>query len=128
MVKIETLCLHDPIEIKRVLGECRLVVASRFHAIVSALTQNVPVIATSWSHKYEELLREYGCSDAILNAYNADERQVCNLIDRIVGEAYNSIVSTIHDRNVEVEKAVSSMWNTVFKCSQIPPDWLADNT
>ncbi|MDC0278442.1 polysaccharide pyruvyl transferase family protein [Akkermansiaceae bacterium] len=116
--EIEILNLHDPVQIKRVLGECRLVIASRFHAIVSALTQNVPVIATSWSHKYEELLGEYGCAHTILDAYKADEEQVRNLLGGITGEAYSSLVGNIDDRNTEVKAAVAAMWEAVFGCIQ----------
>lgn len=116
--EIEILNLQDPIEIKRVLGECRLVIASRFHAIVSALTQNVPVIATSWSHKYEELLSEYGCAHAILDSYNSDEGQIRDLIGRITGETYGSLVDTIDARNTEVKAAVATMWDAVFECIQ----------
>ena len=114
--EIETLNIENPVEIKRVLGECRLVIASRFHAIVSALTQNVPVIATSWSHKYEELLGEYGCAHTILDAYRADEEQVRNLLGSITGEAYDSLVGTIDARNTEVKAAVATMWETVLGC------------
>jgi polysaccharide pyruvyl transferase WcaK-like protein len=49
----------DPLELKGLLGQAEYAVASRFHAVVSALSGGVPTIALGWSHKYEELLRDF---------------------------------------------------------------------
>lgn len=57
---------EDPLRIKGMLGAASVVVASRYHALVSALTQGVPVLATSWSHKYEELLGDFSMSRYLL--------------------------------------------------------------
>ncbi len=48
-------------------------IGSRFHALVGALCQGVPVIATSWSHKYEELLGEYGVPELLLKPSDGDD-------------------------------------------------------
>ncbi|WP_154096191.1 polysaccharide pyruvyl transferase family protein [Microbacterium testaceum] len=50
----------DPLVLKRVLSDARIVVASRFHALVSALSSRTPVVALGWSHKYAELLEDFG--------------------------------------------------------------------
>ena len=43
-------------EIRAYIGKCRYLVASRFHAMVGALEQKVPVLLVGWSHKYQEVL------------------------------------------------------------------------
>ncbi len=43
--------LTDPREIKWFLGTCDAVFASRFHALVSALSQAVPAASIGWAHK-----------------------------------------------------------------------------
>lgn len=43
-------------EIRAYIGKCRFLVASRFHAMIGALQQKVPVLLVGWSHKYQEVL------------------------------------------------------------------------
>tara|TARA_R110000850_G_scaffold244590_2_gene369413 strand:+ start:24 stop:1274 length:1251 start_codon:yes stop_codon:yes gene_type:complete len=47
-------------EVKSVLGHADLVVASRFHSLIFALSQGIPCMAISWSHKYRELFALFG--------------------------------------------------------------------
>lgn len=43
-------------EIREYISKCRFVVASRFHAMIAALTKEIPVLLIGWSHKYQEVL------------------------------------------------------------------------
>lgn len=45
------------------VGRMEFLIASRFHALVFALAQGVPVLALGWSHKYRELLRLFALED-----------------------------------------------------------------
>jgi colanic acid/amylovoran biosynthesis protein len=64
---VPTLIEPDPVRLKDVIGRCHAVFSSRFHGLVSALSQGVPSIATGWSHKYGHLLDEYGCPQALVD-------------------------------------------------------------
>jgi len=46
-------------EIREYIANSHLLVASRFHAMISALHKNVPVMLIGWSHKYKEVLDMY---------------------------------------------------------------------
>jgi colanic acid/amylovoran biosynthesis protein len=71
-VQITPIMLGDPCEIKAVIGSSKLVMSSRFHGVVSSLSQCVPCIVTGWSHKYREILRDYDCLGNLLDVDNTD--------------------------------------------------------
>lgn len=50
----------DAEQIRALIGKCRYLVASRFHAMIGALEQKVPVLLIGWSHKYQEVLDMFG--------------------------------------------------------------------
>jgi len=47
-------------ELKAMIGACDLMLGSRFHALIAALSSGVPAVAIGWAHKYPELLGEFG--------------------------------------------------------------------
>lgn len=51
---------HRAEEIKAIIGNLDFLISSRFHSLVFALSQSVPVLALGWSHKYPELLSLFG--------------------------------------------------------------------
>lgn len=52
-----------PTELRAVIGEAALLVTSRFHAMISALTERTPMLVVGWSHKYAEVLDPFGLAD-----------------------------------------------------------------
>lgn len=64
--EIEVVTGLNALEVKGLIASAYLVVTSRFHGLASSLNSCVPCLATSWSHKYSELFRDYGIKDGVL--------------------------------------------------------------
>jgi colanic acid/amylovoran biosynthesis protein len=57
-----------PMRLKGLLSRAEVVIGSRFHALVGALSSGVPSLATSWNHKYAALFEDYGCPDFVVTS------------------------------------------------------------
>lgn len=100
----------DPFALKRILGRASLVVGSRFHALVGALSQGVPVLAAGWSHKYPALLADYGCPELLVDPRIAQGR-LKSLIGSLVDPGSRSaIVATLTAKEAERVRQVDLMW------------------
>jgi hypothetical protein len=51
---------------KGVLGRRPVLMCSRYHAIISALSQGTSMLGTLWCHEYDEPFRECGCTQLLV--------------------------------------------------------------
>lgn len=104
----------DALRIKGILGLCTGVISSRFHGLVSALSQGVPVLATGWSHKYAMLLKEYGVPDGCLPV-TVDREALGKQIERITnGDSRKEMVGKITKAAARHKEQTEMMWQRVF--------------
>lgn len=104
---------RNPRILKAIIARARVLLGSRFHALVCALTQGVPAIGSGWSHKYEALFQEYACSTCLLDVQDPPER-VEEALDYVLDEKSRSdLVAKLRKQEVEVRKRVQSMWRDI---------------
>ncbi len=68
-------------ELKAMIGEVDLLVSSRFHSIVAAMSLRVPVVSVSWSHKYRQLMRSVDLGDYVLEHEDLGDISLVDLCD-----------------------------------------------
>lgn len=72
--------------VKSILGHVDLLIASRFHSLVFALSQGVPVLALGWSHKYQELLRPFSLENYVVDHDRLNTAEVISLVEKAWGQ------------------------------------------
>ncbi len=106
---IEIIRESDPLKVKGIIGASRALICSRFHGCVSALSQGVPVIGTSWSFKYEQLYAEYGQKHRLVGSGISEEK-----LATLVLEALAEGQMELSEEALEYKEQSMQMWELVF--------------
>jgi polysaccharide pyruvyl transferase WcaK-like protein len=92
-------------QLRWLIGECDLFVASRFHAMVSSLAMAVPTVVIGWSHKYREVLEMFEVEEW---AFGSDQLSADYLLQRFDElAAQRDDVKARLDANLPTVKATS---------------------
>lgn len=98
---------------KTALGGAKAVVSSRFHGLVSALSQGVPAFCTSWNHKYRELAESFSFPNACLTMdLNKDLKSILGVIQD-PGKHEGTRQGLLEKAGAQA-KTVNDMWEKVF--------------
>ena len=97
---------------KKIIANSKLVISSRFHALASALSTNVPSISLSWSHKYYELMKDYNIERFNHSLPNEDKiiKQLGELLEK---ELYQNVKKQLLTSNTKIKSASKIMWEEV---------------
>lgn len=112
---IPVLTHSDPRVLKGLLGRAELVIGSRFHALVSSLSQGVPCLGVGWSHKYPELFRDFEVEDLLLadlEDLGALNERIAELADPAKSAARRS---RIEAAAIQLKGKTECMWSEVEK-------------
>lgn len=74
---------YSPEETKAIIGACTFVVASRFHAVIAALSSGVPTLTVGWHWKYEETADWFELDDALVQYWQLDEVDIKERFDAL---------------------------------------------
>ncbi len=112
-VEVPLIQPSSAVEVKAIIGQCELVVSSRFHGLVSALSQAVPVLATGWSHKYAMLLDDYGVSEYLVDERKDTERAKELLSELQSGDKRQRLSEQLAERAAQEKEKTEAMWEKV---------------
>ena len=104
----------DPLVLKAIIGNSKLIISSRYHGLINALYQSVPVIATGWSHKYEALMNEYSLGDYLISDYHTQLviQMMNNIFDKSI---LDTIIKSIALENQRRKNKLDEMWKRIEK-------------
>lgn len=103
----------NPIILKSVLGRAHFVIGSRFHALVSALSQGVPCLGLGWAHKYNWLFRDFGIGEDLLRVDDPD--RALARMDVLLNEAANvELRARLTGRANSQKQQIEAMWGKTF--------------
>lgn len=106
---------NDALVAKAILGNSYAVISARFHALCSSLSQEVPSLSIGWSHKYQELLKEYNVSECIVDVTNYSTEYIRGKMEIILDEQKRSnIIATLKESNKLIQCKNLKMWKEVI--------------
>ena len=74
----------DAASLRMVVSACACVMVSRFHAMVGALAGSVPVLVLGWSHKYLEVMSQFGQERYVFDYSSGDRAAVIARLDELI--------------------------------------------
>ena len=103
----------NALEVKGLIASAYLVVSSRFHGVASSLNSCVPCLATSWSHKYQELFKDYGMTGCVLPLNDVNKAK--EMVNDFIQEDRNLEIKNILSVHVEkIKERTKEMWKMVW--------------
>ncbi|MCL1049585.1 polysaccharide pyruvyl transferase family protein [Shewanella abyssi] len=116
-IPVEIIDPQDALDIKSIISRSSIVIGSRFHGLVSALSTGIPVIAMGWSHKYEMLLNDYDVSELLVEV---KEEFIIELVEKLTNDQdYRaSTLAKINMSSAKQKKLTEKMWDSVFSAIQ----------
>lgn len=103
----------NALEVKGLISSAYLVVTSRFHGLASALNSCVPALATSWSHKYEELYKDYQLNNCVLPL--DDIKSAIQKVYSFLGEVENrEIRNHLSIKKDDIQRQTREMWDKIW--------------
>ncbi|WP_404401819.1 polysaccharide pyruvyl transferase family protein [Idiomarina seosinensis] len=98
-----------PLKVKGIIGASKAVVCSRFHGCVSSLSQAVPCLGTSWSHKYERLFEDYEVKELLLEP-NMDRLQFKKTLEQALTK---ETAQQLAEKSEQLKKNTKELWANI---------------
>ena len=96
-----------------VLRACSCAAVSRFHAMVGALSEGVPVAVVGWSHKYLEVMEQFGLGEFVFDYSAHDPQMLREVVNHLIEQRLQH-AETIARRLPEVRAQSFAQFERLF--------------
>ena len=110
-VKLDILNPENGVKAKLLISTADLVITSRYHGLISALIQQVPVGCYGWSFKYDAILSRFNLP--IFNLSDNDENDLKELCSKDYALRFKS--EEYRKELLAIKQEIKQMWDDVFK-------------
>lgn len=100
-------------DLKNHIAACEVMIASRYHSSVAALSAGIPTLVLGWHYKYNELLKWYGQSQWILSSEDCSTDQLIAMFDKFWSKKEENRL-IIKQRYSDVRKALIDAGKEMF--------------
>jgi polysaccharide pyruvyl transferase WcaK-like protein len=104
--------IEDPLAVKAFIGKAELAISSRFHGAVNALSQGVPCIATSWSHKYHAMMSDFAMGDYCVAELS--EQNLLKALQQLLDNK-DALASEVKQKAAALKQQNSAMWQRLYQ-------------
>ena len=113
--KVNIVIEDDPLVLKGIIGLSEYIFSSRYHGLVSALSQSKMAFGTGWSHKYKMLFDDYNFPDGLLDM-NMNYDEISNYFQKAFRSENKNHISSSISKQAEILKNKSmEMWQEVLR-------------
>ncbi|WP_076411019.1 polysaccharide pyruvyl transferase family protein [Shewanella sp. UCD-KL12] len=116
---VQCLYIESATELKSVIASAKVVISSRFHGLVSALSNGIPIIATGWSHKYRHLLSDYNAQAQLYKSQDKDT--AAEHLTKLLNDEqfYYDTAKVLSDKGQDHKQKVEQMWAKIEDLIQL---------
>jgi len=103
-------------QLKGLIARCDMLIASRYHSVVAAMSTGVPAVVIGWHYKYSELLEKFGQEQWLLSSENCTFDALFNLCEKLWNKRAQAKIQIRENLTVverEIYKAGERLKNTV---------------
>jgi len=86
---------------------------SRYHSLVSSLSQAIPTLGTPWAHKYEALFSEYDCEDCLVTPADQGQELSRKIDNFLAPEKNRKLRNKLQIHAARQKEKVEDMWQRI---------------
>jgi polysaccharide pyruvyl transferase WcaK-like protein len=99
--------------IKELMQSCKIVLVSRFHAMIAALSSQQPVIVIGWSHKYQEVMETFELGESVYDFSQIEMDMLISAINLNI-ESYDAIVCNLKKHKQTILDSSNQQFHYLF--------------